>query len=418
MKIVILAYGSRGDVQPVVALGRGLKAAGFELTIAAGSDFKDFVEGAGLAFAGFSSNMQDLVNSDAGKDWLGGNDNALREIQAMRRMINTMSEGVISEVLRITADADVIVSGLPLFITAQTIAEYKHKIHINLQLSPFSPTKHGRATMYPALPQHNTFANIIAGYIGQYALYWVFKDVSNAFRQDLGLAPMLFRDYATAYNQDVPILYGVSKHIITDPDDWHNNSHITGYWFYDAPSDWQPSQDLLDFLANGEKPIYIGFGSMPDKNPQATVQMMLDALAQTGKRGIIHTGWAGLQAEQLPDDIFLLNRAPFDWLFPQMEALIHHGGSGTTSAAIRAGVPCTVVSHMGDQPYWGRRVHELGMGSKPIERHKLTTQHLVRMIDEMTQSDKMKNTAQAMSKKLKQENGVAEAVRIFQKLLG
>lgn len=418
MKLVILAFGSRGDVQPVVALACGLQSAEFDVTVAAGSDFKEFVEGAGLPFAGFSSNMQDLVNSDAGTEWLGGSDNQLREIQNMRRMINTMSDGVTHDMLRITQDADVIVSGLPLFMTAHAIAEKFNKKHITLQLTPLSPTKNGRASMYPALPKATSILNKWVGYISEYALYWVFKDVSNAFRQELGLEPMSFADYARAYNQDVPVIYGVSEHVINTPDDWNDNSYITGYWFYDAPSDWIPSQALVDFLADGDKPIYIGFGSMANKDPQATVQMMLDALAQTGKRGIIYSGWAGLQADELPDDIFLLDNAPHDWLFPQMEAVIHHGGAGTTSAAIRAGVPSTIVWHMGDQPYWGRRVYELGMGSKPIPRNTLTTKHLVKAINQMTESDTMHHVAQKISKQLNQENGVEVAVRAFQTLLG
>ena len=144
---------------------------------------------------------------------------------------------------------------------------------------------------------------------------------------------------------------------------------------------------------------------------------MIDALQQTGKRGIIYSGWAGLNAENVPDDIFLLDGAPHDWLFPRMAGVIHHGGAGTTAAGIRAGVPTTVVSHMADQPYWGRRVQELGVGAKFIRRHELTTERLVRAIREMTDNPQIGENAIALREKIRQEDGIAEAVKAFDTLL-
>ena len=418
MKIVLLAMGSRGDVQPLLALGKGLIATGFDITLAAGSDFKEFVEGAGLPYAGFNVSMQDMINSDDGKEWIeNSSNNPLNEARNMRRMLNHISEEVEEDLLRLTADADVIVSGLPVFMFAQTIAEKFNKRHITIQFVPFNPTKEGRATMQPGFPTSKNFMNRFSGYVGQYFTHWIFKDAANKFRQRLGMSPMSFGAYARAYNQDVPVIYGLSKHVITEPDDWKNNKFVTGYWFYDAPSDWQPSKELCDFLEAGEKPVYMGFGSMSNKNPGATTQIMIDALQQSGKRGIIYSGWAGLNADNLPDDIFILDGAPHDWLFPRMAGVIHHGGAGTSAAGIRAGVPTTIVSHMADQPYWGRRVHELGVGAKFIRRHELTTERLTQAIHEMTDNPNITKNAVALGEKIRQEDGVAEAVKVFERLL-
>ncbi|MEO1286148.1 MAG: glycosyltransferase [Chloroflexota bacterium] len=418
MKIIILAYGSRGDVQPAVALGQGLQSAGFDITIGAGTDFEAFIMDAGLPFAQFNANMQDLVNSEAGKNWLGGQSkNGLEEIRSMRRALLDMSGHVTDDVLRLTNDADVIISGLPLFPVAETIAEKFGKRHINMQFMPLNPTKHGSATPRFPVSKGKTMLNKAAGYVSQMALYWVFTDLLNDFRAELGLNKWSFGDYAYAYNQKVPILYGVSPQVIGTLSDWNNTQHITGYWFYDAPSDWQPSDALCDFLNNGQAPIYIGFGSMSSQDPEKTANIMIDALIQSNRRGIIYSGWAGLQAHDLPDDIFLLDGASHDWLFPQMAGVIHHGGAGTTSAGIRAGVPSTIVWHMGDQPYWGRRIYELGIGSEPIARANLSGDKLVKAINSMTTSPQMQGQAQGLGTRIRQEDGIGNAVKIVQQIL-
>ncbi len=157
---------------------------------------------------------------------------------------------------------------------------------------------------------------------------------------------------------------------------------------------------------------------MSNKNPEATTQLMVDALAQAEKRGIIYSGWAGLKAESLPESVFLLDGAPHDWLFPQMAGVVHHGGAGTTAVGLRAGVPTTVVAHMADQPYWGRRVHELGVGSECIHRKDLTVARLAKAIRFMTDNPQIQQNATALSQKIAQEDSVAEAVRVFNRLLG
>src|SRR5690606_22961822 len=141
--------------------------------------------------------------------------------------------------------------------------------------------------------------------------------------------------------------------------------------------------------------------------------LMIEALQKTGKRGIIHTGWAGLHAKNLPDDIFLLDYAPHDWLFPQMAGVVHHGGAGTTGAALRAGVPNTVVSHMADQPYWGRRVYELEVGAPFIRRHELSSARLAEAILTMTTSPEIAENAVKLGAAIREEDGVAEAVKVF-----
>ena len=214
-----------------------------------------------------------------------------------------------------------------------------------------------------------------------------------------------------------PALTTVSKHVLQRPADWDTHFQVTGYLFDDDPQ-WQPPQDLSEFLATGDAPVYIGFGSMPDSKPEATTRLIVDAVQQSGKRAVILTGWAGLGADDVPQNIHILKYAPHSWLFPRMAAVVHHGGAGTTASGFRAGVPTTIVPHNGDQPYWGRRVVELGVGTAPIPRKKLTADKLAAAIAEATTNQAMQQRASELGKKIETEDGVSEAVKAIQNILG
>ncbi len=169
-----------------------------------------------------------------------------------------------------------------------------------------------------------------------------------------------------------PVIYGFSPSVVQKPPDWGDHVEITGYWFLDRQPGWQPPADLADFLAAGAPPVYIGFGSMSTRKPQETTELVLRALSRDRQRGLLLTGWGGLSEIDLPDYVFKIEFAPHDWLFPQMAAVVHHGGAGTTAAGLRAGIPTIIVPHFIDQPFWGQRVADLGAGPQPIPRRQLT----------------------------------------------
>ena len=151
----------------------------------------------------------------------------------------------------------------------------------------------------------------------------------------------------------MPALTVVSPTLLARPDDWEPHQQVTGYLF-DDDEEWTPPQDLVDFLAAGEPPVYIGFGSMADHKPAETTRMLIDAVKRAGKRAVILSGWAKLGLPVLPENVHLIKFASHSWLFPQMAAVVHHGGAGTTAAGFRAGVPTIIVPHNADQPFWGR----------------------------------------------------------------
>lgn len=419
MKILLVAFGSHGDVQPIISLGKGLHEAGYEIVLAAGEDFQQHVEGAGLTFRSIDVNIEAMIKTDLGKEWLDGSShNPLQELANMRQMAEENTEAINRTLFRVTADADVIISGLLTLPSLVAIGQAHNKPVIASWLSPFPVTRDGRAIIQqPPFPHRTSILNRLYGYV-VYAIFWgVFDKLTNQTHQQLGLPPFGRSDFFRVINQ-TPSICGFSKWVVPRPADWGPQHHITGYWYSPASDDWSPSPELRAFLDAGEPPVYMGFGSMASKNPQATAQLMIDALQQANQRGIILTGWGDLKADDLPESVFLLDYAPHSWLFPQMAGVVHHGGAGTTAAALRAGVPSMIVAHMGDQPYWGQRVFDLGVGAAPLRRHTLTAEKLAQGITTLVTDRQMRQEAAQLGEHLQAETGVANAVAAVKSIVG
>jgi sterol 3beta-glucosyltransferase len=167
---------------------------------------------------------------------------------------------------------------------------------------------------------------------------------------------------------------------------------------------------LVEFLVAGSPPVYVGFGSMAGRNPEKVTQIVFESLARSGQRGVIATGWGGLAVSDLPDNLFKIESIPHDWLFPQMVAVVHHGGAGTTAAGLRAGKPTVICPFFGDQPFWGRRVFELGVGPEPIPHKKLSVEKLANAIQVAVSDDDIRKRAAGLGEKIRAENGIARAV--------
>jgi sterol 3beta-glucosyltransferase len=197
------------------------------------------------------------------------------------------------------------------------------------------------------------------------------------------------------------------------PADWDESSVVTGYWFLDALTGWQPDPALVKFLQAGPPPVYVGFGSMFMQGGARKTDIVLKALRRAGQRGVLATGWGGLTADSTSDDIFVLEAVPHDWLLPQVAAVVHHGGAGTTGAALRAGKPSVVCPLVGDQPFWGRRVAALGVGPSPLSRRKLTVETLANAISQAVSDQDIRQRAAALGATIRAEDGVGKAITLI-----
>ena len=279
-----------------------------------------------------------------------------------------------------------------------------------------SPTRAYPALIFYDAPRLGRGFNLITHKIFENILWMASgSPVKEFWKQEFGQAPEHFTcPYPKQTTKRLPTVISCSKYVFPRPEDWPEYVYNTGFWFLDDEADWVPSSDLLAFLHGGTPPVYVGFGSVGDPTLAVqTTELVIEALRQTGQRGILATGWSGMtKIDPVPDDIFILESAPHSWLFPQMAAVVHHGGAATTAAGLRAGVPGIIVPYSNDQFAWGRRVYELGVGSKPIPRKKLTTEKLSAGI-ELALTNEIKNAARQLGSRIQSENGSAMAARVI-----
>jgi UDP:flavonoid glycosyltransferase YjiC (YdhE family) len=281
-------------------------------------------------------------------------------------------------------------------------------------LQPFQPTTAFPSFFLPFRGSLGKWYNWLTHRVMNMALWPSMGPPANEWRRTrFQLPPFKALPDLLAYAQQVkaPILYGYSPTVLPKPPEWGEQIQVTGYWFLDALPSWQPSPELLHFLENGPPPVYIGFGSMRDDDPQRLTQLALRALELSGQRGILLTGWGGL-AQTASEKIFVVDNAPHDWLFPRMSAVVHHGGAGTTAAGFRAGVPSLITPFALDQYAWAHLATQLGVRPPGLgEMKKLTAEKLADAIRSAVDNVDLK----ALGQQIRTENGVAKAVEIIEK---
>jgi sterol 3beta-glucosyltransferase len=415
MKITIITIGSRGDVQPFVALGMGLRDAGHDVTICTSKMFASFVAEHGLHFAPMDADFLELMQSP---DFRAGQSLGKNPMRLMSK-VNDVIRGVLRDAWDGARESDAIIYH-PKAMGGYHIAE---KLGIPAFLSlplPFmTPTA---AFPIPIIPQTvrlgAAFNRFTYSALNRMITAPYQKIINQWRKESLGLPPRRFLSgEMTRGGQPVPVLYSYSRHVVPVPADWPDSVHVTGYWFLDDAPNWQPPAALLNFLDGGTSPVYIGFGSMIGTNPQALAQTVLAALKQSGQRGILASGWGGLSASDVPDNVYLLEAAPHDWLFPRTAAVVHHGGAGTTAAGLRAGKPTVIVPFLADQPFWGSRMEALGVGPAPIPQKRLTADNLASAIRTAVTDEGMRQRAADLGAKIRAENGVANAVEVIERTL-
>jgi UDP:flavonoid glycosyltransferase YjiC (YdhE family) len=413
MKITVFAAGSRGDIQPCIALCIGLQQAGYQVCLAAPADFAEFVQKHGVSFYPLRGDVQKIMASDTGKKFMETDGtNPLKSIGAVRTMIAPVIMQMAEDVSAACQDAQALIC-LGVFSSfGQTVAEALKIPIMHIEPTPLLPTNAFPAPSWPIQRNLGGLHNHLSGLAMLRVIWLWYQPFVNDFRISLGLPKLTFKRYYRIL-KSTPMLSAYSPSIIPHPADWADSVHITGTFFLDSQAGWQPSAELQAFLEAGEPPVYIGFGSMAGNNPEKLAALVLEALAKSKQRGLILTGWGGLRPELLADTVFVLDAAPHHWLFPRMTAVVHHGGAGTTAEGLRAGVPSIIVPFVLDQPFWGARIRQLGLGPDPIPQKQLTAERLAQAITLAVSDSGMKERASAYGKAIRAENGVENAVKII-----
>ena len=419
MKITMIAIGTRGDVQPAVALGKALKAEGHSVRILAGANFTNWIKRHGLEGVASKIDIQSVMESDLGRDWIEKGGNPITQMRIIKKLTDQTGWQSMTDAWTACRDADVIFSSFTSDIYALSIAEKLGVPHISMPLQPaLFPTRSGAATMNAPLPDRKSIINYIFGSLFLEPTNWrLAGKMVNRFRREvLSLQPQTRAQYLSAKRRLFTV-QAYSRHVVPHAEDWPSTIRTTGFWFLEEQNDWEPPRDLTEFLDAGEPPVCIGFGSMVGRNLEQMTQIVIEAVRESGKRAVLLSGWAGIGNAKLGDNIYRLEAAPHEWLYPRVAAAVHHGGAGTTAASLRAGVPTLIVPHLGDQPFWGQRVYSLGAGPKPIPRNKLTARGLAAAIRAATTNHNIKRRAQDLGAKIRAEDGIGQAVEMIEKYL-
>ena len=404
MRVLMIAPGTRGDVAPMAGLGSRLIPQGFEVAIAANPAYAQVITDAGCEYRELPGDMSELVNPAApGEKATRG---VLRHyFEQLGRYMELAAQGTLTAA---QAEADVIL--------ANSVAPYAYDVGealgipvIGAHLQPTEPSSAYPPVVMGSARSLGAVGNKLLGRLIS-ASKAPYDAPAAKLRSELGLPP-LTRAKAESRRRRIqqPILHGFSEHIVPRPTDWHEGLSLTGYWWPAAAEGFQSSSQLVQFLADGPPPVFIGFGSAQALD----AQFMLDTARKARVRAVLQ----GVQEVDEPDAISI-GAVPHEWLFPQMAAVVHHAGAGTTAAGLRAGVPTVSVPIFTDQPFWAQRVHQLGAGPAPIPYKKLNSDLLAAAISQAVSDPAYARSAQQISGLLASEDSVAPVAAALRSIAG
>jgi UDP:flavonoid glycosyltransferase YjiC (YdhE family) len=417
MRLTLLAIGSRGDVQPYVALGRGLARAGHEVTLGTHAPFRAFVEGHGLRFAEVAGNPRELVETDPAQAWLEAGRNPIRLARTMRPLVDDLFGAMTETMAGACRGAEAIVYsgfGFPGYHLAEAM-------RVPSAAAFLQPVNRTRAFPHSVVGPRRRLPgalNLATHVVAEQVLWQPFRARVNRWRRhELGLPPLpLDGPYRRLRAEHHPILLGYSPAFLPRPADWRPGLEVTGYWPLHEDPDWRASPELEAFLAAGPPPVLVTLGSMRPRDPAALAETVIRGLRRSGRRAIVQAGWAELDGG-LDDQILAVGELPHGHVLPRCSAVVHHGGAGTTGAALRAGLPSVVCPVFADQFFWGARVHELGLGPRPLPLGELAAPALASAVAQALDDGPTRARARTLGSLVRSEDGIGRAVQILGRAL-
>ncbi|MEO8854749.1 MAG: glycosyltransferase [Ginsengibacter sp.] len=410
MKITILTFGSTGDVVPYVALALGLEKRGFNVVLAAPSNFEDYIKNTGLTYHPIYGNIQEILDSEQGKKLIASG-NAKAFAKEMSEITYKNRYEMQRDTLAACEGADLIIGGTLMGFNSAIISAKLKIPLINAYVNPaLYSTKEFPHFMVSA-------KNLYFGFLNRLSYTIFLKAYSASVDKEvtewctaLGLNTSAKSIVKKIIKLNVPVLNGYSPSILPTPADWPDHVITTGVWKKDNSNEIpnEPSAELQAWIKNGTPPVYFGFGSMPVLDPAAMWKMVAEICEELDVRAIINAGWSDTKGIQSKDNVFVIQNTDLDWLFPQCSCIVHHGGVGTTHLSLEAGIPTLICSIFADNPFWGERITKLGVG-KHIRFKELTKEKIIKALKELQNETTRKKVAD-LGKRLKAENGLRIAL--------
>ena len=409
MRFTMISIGSTGDVRPYVILGQELSRRGHQITIASFAPFEKMVTDAGLHFYPLAGDVVKFMSSIMKPGTTG-----ITYLQQVQNAIRDVAGPLLQNLQAACHDAEAIICtffGSSVF----SIAEKNHVPCIQTQYYPMDYNDAVPISSAPGLKAGKAW-NKMTYKVGYLLINSLERKYLTGWRKEQGMRVRKIRpkpDY-TVNGHQVPVLYAMSPLLMPRPISWNEHIHMTGFWMENQRMDYTPPPDLEAFLSHGEKPVYIGFGSMVSGDMGKTLSIVLEAVEQSGVRAVLSKGWGGSEVNTKSKNVYVAEYLPHDWLFEHVAAVVHHGGAGTTAAGLKAGRPTLIIPFGGDQPFWGMRVRALGLGPKPIRRDFLTVEKLTKALTDLTHTKSYCVAARELGMRLREENGTQIAADIIE----
>jgi UDP:flavonoid glycosyltransferase YjiC (YdhE family) len=388
LRAVLTSFGSTGDAQPFLALAAELRRRGHRPVLALSPNFAPHAEQLGLEFAPLGpelrlADIRGVITTQLAMS------NPIDQARHFLETVMPIMPGIFHQLREICRTADVVISS-PHQFAGRMVHEAIDIPLVSVHLSHF-------------------------GALGSRDLRDASAPVINEFRAREGLPPLHDPLTVDAVSTQLA-LYAVSRFILRRPVQWPAQRHVTGF-FYLEDEQWQPPAPLVEFMAAGEPPVVITFGSVVHDDPDALTRLVLEVIAAAKCRAIVQHGWSGLARQPLPDNVYAAGYTPHSWLFPQAACVVHHGGAGTTAAALRAGVPTVVIPHTLDQPIWAEFARALGCAASVIPYPQLTSRKLSEGITKCLSVNRYRQAAAKLGEQVRTEQGVLTACQLIEQLV-
>jgi sterol 3beta-glucosyltransferase len=414
MNILLMTYGSRGDVEPFLALAAGFAKAGHTARLAAPEAYAGLAAGSGVEYIPLPGDPATLVETMTQR--AGGN--PLRMVGVMARFVMPIAASVFARLRELAPGSDAIVHSFLFTHAGYELAKSLGVPDFSAQMFPmFAPTAAFAAPAFPELPLSGIYRRIthtLTNGIFRHGGGILYGQVRRRHPEFPPLTGWPFAGASGRGGRRTSLLFGFSRHVVPPPPEWTAGVHVTGYWQLDPPREDEIPAGLRRFLESGPPPVYIGFGSANPRDIRRLEAIAREAVQATGQRCVLSLGGGKLNPEAGSGGVFAADSIPHRWLFPRTCVVVHHGGAGTTGAGLRAGIPNILIPHTADQPFWANRVRRLGAGPAPIPPGKLTAGRLAAAIDESLHDAAMRTRCRELGEKIDTEDGVGKAVRIVE----
>lgn len=415
MKAILFSLGTRGDMEPFLAIGELLKEKGWDILCVFPEQFRETVEEMGFQFEGFSKEFLEIMDDKETKIVLGGQGSLFKRIR------------ILIKISRIGIKLSKDMTQLQHKILAEENPDrvlYHPKCNYSIVWGMKNPGKTIMVSPIPFLGHAINHLSTIGGdgygkainrltfWITNRTKAWTIKNAAKKFKEEE--IKITISSVMDAMLKSEKTFYTVSPSLFPRPGYWPKTAHVTGYYERDKTRNWQPDAKLVTFINNNKKIVFITFGSMSNPEPKEKTRMILDVLQRNQISAVINTSWGGLEEiNEAPENVRFVSNIPYDWIFPKMYAVVHHGGSGTTHTALKYSCPSLIVPHIVDQFYWNRTISKLNLGPKGIPIKKFNEKDFENKLLDLVNNETYKKNALAVSENMKTESNREQLYKVI-----